>query len=68
MGLAAYEIVPSNGAWGVAHEGQIGASYATKEAAFEAAAAAASNAIKEGHEVKLHVPGSGRDEPSLGSE
>jgi hypothetical protein len=67
MGVAAYEIVPSNGHWGVAHEGRIGGSYATKEAAFEAAAAAASNAIKEGHAVTLHVPGSDGIEPTLGS-
>jgi hypothetical protein len=40
--------------------------YVTKEAAFEAIAGAASNSIKEGHEVRIRVPGSDGG-PSLGS-
>jgi hypothetical protein len=67
MGIAAYEIVRSDTGWSVAHEGKIAGSYATKEAAFEAAAAAASNAIKQGHEVKLTVPGTQGSEPTLGT-
>ena len=67
MGIAAYEIVRSHSGWSVAHEGKTTGSYATKEAAFEAAAAAASNAIKQGHEVKLSVPGTQGNEPTLGS-
>ena len=66
--IAAYEIVRRDSGWSVAHEGRATGSYATKEAAFEAAAAAAaSNAIKQGHEVKLSVPGTQGSEPTLGT-
>jgi hypothetical protein len=67
MAMAAYEIVRSDAGWGVAHQGRITGSYATKEAAFEAAAAAASNAIKQGHELKVSVPGAQGREPTLGT-
>ncbi|MBX9830074.1 MAG: DUF2188 domain-containing protein [Xanthobacteraceae bacterium] len=67
MAVAAYEIVRSDAGWSVAHQGKATGSYATKEAAFEAAAAAASNAIKQGHEVKLSVPGAQGSEPTLGT-
>jgi len=40
----------------VLHDGDIKNRYATKEAAFEAAVAAASLAIREGHEVHVSVP------------
>jgi hypothetical protein len=67
MGIAAYEIVRKDSGWSVAHEGRTAGSYATKEAAFEAAAAAASNAIKQGHEVRVSVPGVQGSEPTLGT-
>ena len=38
------------------HDGDVKNRYATKEAAFEAAAAAASLAIREGHEAHIGVP------------
>ena len=57
MGLAQYSIVEVRDRWGVLHDGNISAEYATKEAAFEAAATAASLAIREGHEVHVSVPG-----------
>ena len=58
MGLAQYAIVGvEGGQWGVLHDGEIKAEYSTKEAAFESAVAAASLAIREGHEVHLSVPG-----------
>ena len=60
MGLAQYSIVPVRGQWGVLHDGDVGNEYATKEAAFEAAAAAASLAIRQGHEVHVTVPGNGK--------
>jgi hypothetical protein len=47
--------------------GDVRGSYATKESAFEAIAAAASNAIKQGLEISMHVPGSDGSEPSLGA-
>lgn len=59
MGIARYELVPVGKQWGVRHDGAISSQYATKESAFESAAAAASMAIREGHEVHISVPGSG---------
>jgi hypothetical protein len=56
MGLAEYMIVAQGDEWGVLHDGSINNRYATKESAFEAAVAAASLAIREGHEVRLSVP------------
>ena len=48
MGLAQYQILPQGDEWGVLHDGDVKNTYATKEAAFEAAVAAASLAIREG--------------------
>ena len=56
MGLAEYMIVAQGDEWGVLHDGNVSNRYATKESAFEAAVAAASLAIREGHEVRLSVP------------
>ncbi|MCK0196944.1 DUF2188 domain-containing protein [Ancylobacter sp. 6x-1] len=57
-----YEVVggngPASGAWQVAHNGKAGMDYSTKEAAFEAAVAAASLAIRDGAEVSIVVQGS----------
>jgi hypothetical protein len=58
MGLARYDIVPVGKQWGVRHDGKINGEYATKEAAFESAAKAASMAIHQGHEVHISVPSS----------
>ncbi|HVX75338.1 MAG TPA: hypothetical protein VHB49_04370 [Bradyrhizobium sp.] len=58
MGLAQYAIVAiEEGQWGVLHDGEVRGEYRTKEAAFESAVAAASLAIREGHEVHVSVPG-----------
>ena len=68
MGLASYKITPRGEGWGVDHDGTVAGDYVTKEAAFEAAVAAASNAIKDGHEVRVLVPGKAADgKPSLGA-
>ncbi|WP_407154216.1 hypothetical protein [Bradyrhizobium sp. STM 3557] len=56
MGLAQYAIVPVQDHWSVLHDGDVEGDFATKEAAFESAAAAASLAIRQGHEVHLSVP------------
>lgn len=56
MGTAQYEIIAVGGEWGILHDGELKGEYATKEAAFESAAIAASLAIKQGHEVHLSVP------------
>ena len=57
MGLAEYMIVSKPDGWTVLNDGNAPHSYDTKEAAFEAAVAAASLAIREGHEVHVSVPG-----------
>ncbi len=57
MGSAVYRIVPFDKGWGVAHDGSTAGPYATKEAAFEATAAAASIALREGHAVEISAPG-----------
>ena len=51
MGIAKYEIFGTEGSWRVRHDGKAENEFATKEAAFEAAIAAASLAIRQGHEV-----------------
>ena len=67
MGLAQYAIVPVEDEWGVLHDGDVKSKYATKEAAFESAVAAASLAIRQGHEVHVSVPGREARENALGS-
>jgi hypothetical protein len=57
MGLAEYRIIPKGNSWSVLHDGAAPNDYATKEAAFESAIAAASLALREGHEVRVSVPG-----------
>lgn len=57
MGLAEYMIIAKPEGWTVLHDGSTPNSYDTKEAAFEAAVAAASLAIRQGHEVHVSVPG-----------
>ena len=66
MGRAYYDIVGREEQWSVAHDGVMEGEYASKEAAFEAACAAASNAIKSGHEVRVTVPGQGAGASALG--
>jgi hypothetical protein len=69
MGLAEYMIVAQGDEWGVLHDGNIANRYAIKEAAFEAAAVAASLAIREGQEVRLSVPGrSAGNQTALGAK
>jgi hypothetical protein len=58
MGVAQYDIVPVGKLWGVQHAGKVNGEYSTKESAFESAAAAASLAIHQGHEVHISVPSS----------
>jgi hypothetical protein len=65
MGLAQYAIVPIRNQWGVLHDGNVNGEYATKESAFESAMAAASLAIRMGHEVHVSVPGRNEGEAAL---
>ena len=57
MGLATYAIIAAGDRWGILHDGNVEGDHVTKESAFEAAVAAASLAIRQGHEVSLSVPG-----------
>jgi len=56
MGLAAYDVVENGSDWSIRHDEALEGSYDTKEAAFEAAVAAASLAIRQGHEVRVTAP------------
>ena len=58
MGLAQYRILGTAGTWTVEHDGKSPNNYATKEAAFEAAVAAASLALRQGRQIILPAPGS----------
>jgi len=57
MGLAEYMIIAKGEGWSVLHDGVARNDYVSKEAAFESAVAAASLALREGHEVHVSVPG-----------
>jgi hypothetical protein len=57
MGSAVYRIVPFQNGWGVTHDGSTAGPYSTKEAAFEASAAAASIAMHDGHSIEITAPG-----------
>ena len=56
MGLARYAIIGTPGEWHIEHDDKIAHRYATKEAAFEAAVAAASLAGRLGHEIVMTAP------------
>jgi hypothetical protein len=56
MGFASYAIISTGKGWGILHDGNVEGEYATKESAFESAVAAASLAVREGHEVHVSVP------------
>jgi hypothetical protein len=58
MGIAAYEILGAAGEWRISHDGKAENVYQTKEAAFEAAVAAASLALRQGHEIRIVAPAS----------
>jgi hypothetical protein len=68
MADATYIIVRLGKTWAIEHNEQREGEYATKEAAFEAAAAAASNAIKEGLGVTIRVPHRASGESALGTD
>ncbi len=57
MGVAEYRIVSKGNGWSVLHDGAAANSYVSKEAAFKSAVAAASLALREGHEIHVSVPG-----------
>jgi phosphotransferase system HPr-like phosphotransfer protein len=67
MGLANYRIFGTPGAWRVDHDGKSENTFDTKEAAFEAAVAAASLALRQGHQVIVSAPGSDGNEAATGA-
>lgn len=66
MASMTYRIHRGGQGWIIAENGVDGASYVTREAAFEVAVMAAMNAIKTGDAIRMEVSGSGADEPALG--
>jgi len=68
MGRATYAVTAIGQKWGILHNGEIEGDYVTKESAFEAAVAAASLAIREGHEVQVSAPGAPPSNTALGHE
>jgi hypothetical protein len=66
MAMETYKIVRGGNGWRVDHDGRREGDYATKEAAFEAAAAAASNAIKDGVGVTIIVEPPAPGEAAIG--
>lgn len=56
MGSAVYKIIPYEGGWGVAHDGNTTGPYATKAAALAASADAAGIAMRDGHAIEISAP------------
>jgi hypothetical protein len=65
VSVASFVVVPKQNSWGIEHDHQMLGPYLTREAAFEAAIGAASNAIKNGDEVRIVVKAPG-DRPAMG--
>ena len=68
MQTESFEIVRSDAGWIVSHNGADGMPYATKEAAFEAAVAAASGAVRAGSDVSIVVQGARAKERALSGD
>ncbi len=68
MSTETYRIVRSGKNWAVNHDGVLEGDYATKESAFESAAAAASNAIKDGVGIAITVEPRAPGETAIGGK
>ena len=66
MSNETYRVVRQGKSWAVDHDGRLEGDYATKEAAFEAIVAAASNAIKDGNGIAIKVPQREAGETAVG--
>jgi hypothetical protein len=66
MDAARYDVVKAGDGWTIDRDGRREGDYATKEAAFEAAVLAASNAIKQGHRIRITVPERAPTESAVG--
>ena len=67
MQQTSYSIKRKGSSWTIDNDGDVGGEYASKEAAFEAAAAAASNAIQDGLGIVISVPAPAPGESALGN-
>lgn len=67
MQQTSYAIKRKGSSWTIDHDGDVGGEYASKEAAFEAAAAAASNSIKDGLGIVISVPAPAPGESTVGT-
>lgn len=56
MGMTSYAVIEKGQNWTILHDGEAEGEFASKEAAFESAVAAASLAVRQGHEVHVSVP------------
>ena len=65
--METYDIILREDGWTISHNGAMEGSYATKEAAFEAVYAAASNAIKKGAGVRISIDAPSPGESALGA-
>ena len=68
MTTETYKIVRNGNGWAVNHDGKLEGDYATKEAAFKSAAAAASNAIKDGVGIAITVEPRAPGEAAVGGK
>lgn len=70
MAAVRYDVIGAEGDWRVSRDRETPSemSYATKEAAFEAAAGAAMLSLREGFDVTLTVRGREPGESALGNE
>jgi hypothetical protein len=66
MATVTYRIHSGGDGWIVAENGADGASYVTREAAFEAATMAAMNVLKLGDGVVIEIAPTAADAPALG--
>jgi hypothetical protein len=68
MSTEKYDVIRTGKGWTINHDGQMEGGYDTKEAAFEAIALAASNAIKDGVGVAITVPARAPGETNVGGK
>ncbi|MDQ0472320.1 hypothetical protein [Labrys wisconsinensis] len=66
MGQASYTVSPAQGGWVIHHGGEVSRSYDNAEAAFDAACAAARQAIRDGRAVDVAVDIARRPDEGFG--
>jgi hypothetical protein len=57
LARASYEVVGTGAAWHLKQDGEPIGNYPSKEAAFEAAVAAALPVLRDGYDAQISVPG-----------